>query len=110
MQILRALIPALKKGAKVVINDGTLPEPGTAGYVEEKAMRYVLPGRSGESLAYWVCDRTMDVMMQVTVNAREREVDDWAELFKEADERFKFLGAWKPEKSRMWFIEAEWDP
>jgi len=25
-------------------------------------------------------------MMQVTVNAREREVDDWAELFKEADE------------------------
>jgi len=92
VQILRALIPALKKGAKVVINDGTLPEPGTAGYVEEKAIR------------------TMDMMMQVLVNAREREVDGWAELFREADERFKFLGAWKPEKSRMWFIEAEWNP
>jgi len=92
VQILRALIPALKKGAKVVINDGTLPEPGTAGYVEERAIR------------------TMDMMMQVLVNAREREVDGWAELFREADERFKFLGAWKPEKSRMWFIEAEWNP
>jgi hypothetical protein len=39
IKILQALVPALKKGAKVVINDGTLPEPGTAGYVEEKSMR-----------------------------------------------------------------------
>ncbi|CZR69808.1 related to sterigmatocystin 7-O-methyltransferase precursor [Phialocephala subalpina] len=90
IKILQALIPALKKGARIVINDGTLPEPGAAGYVEEKSMR------------------TMDLFMQVTVNAREREVDDWAELFKQADKRFKFLKAWKPEKSRMWFIEAEW--
>jgi hypothetical protein len=52
----------------------------------------------------------MDMFMQVTVNAREREVDDWAELFKEADSRYKNLKAWKPEKSRMWFIEAEWNP
>lgn len=46
--------------------------------------------------------------MQVTVNAREREPDDWRELFRRADERFKFNGIWQPEKSRMWFIEAEW--
>lgn len=46
--------------------------------------------------------------MQVTVNAREREVDDWVELFTVADKRYKFLKAWKPGKSRMWFIEAEW--
>lgn len=39
VKILQALIPALKKGARIVINDGTLPEPGTAGYVEEKSMR-----------------------------------------------------------------------
>lgn len=90
VKILQALIPALKKGARVVINDGTLPEPGTAGILEEKSMR------------------TMDLFMQVTVNAREREVDDWAEMFQQADERFKFLKAWKPEKSRVWFIEAEW--
>lgn len=40
IKILQALIPALKKGTRIVINDGTLPEPGTAGYVEEKSMRY----------------------------------------------------------------------
>jgi len=39
IKILQALIPALKKGARIVINDGTLPEPGMAGYVEEKSMR-----------------------------------------------------------------------
>jgi hypothetical protein len=43
VKILQALTPALKKGARIVINDGVLPEPGTAGYVEEKSMRYVLP-------------------------------------------------------------------
>jgi hypothetical protein len=46
VKILQALTPALKKGARILINDGTLPEPGTAGYVEEKSMRYVplIPG------------------------------------------------------------------
>ncbi|KAL6837948.1 O-methyltransferase domain-containing protein [Trichoderma camerunense] len=90
LQILRALIPSLRKGAKVIINDGALPEPGTAGYIEEKTMR------------------TLDLFMQVTVNAREREPDDWRQLFARADDRFKFNDIWRPEKSRMWFIEAEW--
>jgi hypothetical protein len=90
VRILRALIPALKKGARIVINDGALPEPGTAGYIEERTMR------------------TMDLFMQVTVNAREREADDWTALFKEADGRYKVCKVWLPEGSRMSFIEAEW--
>jgi hypothetical protein len=55
-------------------------------------------------------NRTLDLFMLVTVNAREREVDDWGALFKEADPRFKFLGARLPPKSRLWIIEAEWNP
>ena len=90
MKILQALRPALKRGAKVVINDGALPEPLTAGYVEERSMR------------------TMDLFMQVTVNAREREADDWRGLFERADERYRFGGIWKVEGSGMWFVEAEW--
>lgn len=42
IQILRELIPALRKGARVVINDGTLPDPGTVGWAEEKSIRLVL--------------------------------------------------------------------
>lgn len=78
VRILQALRPALKTGAKVVINDGALPEPLTAGYVEERSMR------------------TMDLLLQVTVNAREREADDWRGLFAKADERYRFDRIWKP--------------
>ena len=46
VQILQALRPALKKGARIIINDGILPEPGTAGFVEEKSMRYVILHRN----------------------------------------------------------------
>ena len=90
VEILKALVPAMRNGSKVVINDGALPEPGTEGYVEERTMR------------------TLDIFMQVTVNAREREGDDWKELFTRADKRYKFSRMFKPEKARMWFIEAEW--
>jgi len=41
IQILRAAIPALKPGAKILINDGCLPVPGTGHWCEEKASRYV---------------------------------------------------------------------
>ena len=90
VKILQALVPALRKGSLIIINDGGLPEPGTAGYLEERAMR------------------TLDLFMQVTVNAREREADDWAALFAKADERYRMNRVWKPERSAMSFIEAEW--
>lgn len=48
--------------------------------------------------------------MLVTVNAREREVDDWEALFNKADSRYRFLRAYMPPKSRLWIIEAEWNP
>ena len=90
VQILQALVPALRKGSRVVINDGALPEPGTASYLEEKAMR------------------TIDLIVQITVNAREREADDWTSLFAKADARYKVNRIWKPERSVMAFVEAEW--
>lgn len=37
--ILRNLIPALKKGAMVVINDNCLPEPRTLGLWQEEKIR-----------------------------------------------------------------------
>jgi hypothetical protein len=90
IKILRALIPALRKGSRIIVNDGALPEPGTASYLEERTTR------------------TMDVFMQVTVNAREREGDDWRALFASADERFRVVRMWKPEGSALVFVEVEW--
>lgn len=90
IQILQALVPALRTGSRIIVNDGALPEPGTTGYIEERTMR------------------TLDLFMQITVNAREREPDDWRDLFKRADERYKVNKVWRPERSRMWFIDVEW--
>jgi len=42
IQILRALIPALKPGARVVINDNVLPEPGVLSLWQETRLRSVL--------------------------------------------------------------------
>lgn len=50
----------------------------------------------------------LDVGMQQLLNAQEREMHEWAELFRQADSRFRYLGARKPEGAIQWNIEAEW--
>jgi hypothetical protein len=52
----------------------------------------------------------MDLTMLELLNAKERDVDDWTELFAMADPRFKFLGATQPAGSRMSIMEAVWEP
>jgi hypothetical protein len=43
IKILQVLIPALKPGARVLINDGVLHELGSVGLLEDKRIRYVDP-------------------------------------------------------------------
>lgn len=50
IQILRNLIPALKDGARVVVNDNVLPEPGALSSWQEERQRYVLGGWKGSSI------------------------------------------------------------
>ncbi|TGO30458.1 hypothetical protein BPAE_0005g00540 [Botrytis paeoniae] len=91
IQILRNQIPALKKGARIVINDNVLPEPGT------------LPRWREERL------RSMDLTMLESQNSRERALEDWAKLFGDADPRFTFKGGKQPAGSNLWILEAFWD-
>ncbi|ROW16770.1 hypothetical protein VPNG_01622 [Cytospora leucostoma] len=42
IEILRAQIPALKPNARIIIQDGCLPEPGTVALWREKISRYAL--------------------------------------------------------------------
>ncbi|KAF7563540.1 hypothetical protein G7046_g599 [Stylonectria norvegica] len=91
IQILKALIPALRSGARVIINDMVLPEPGSVSAFEEKGVR------------------TIDVLMQTVCNSRERDVEDWKFVFRQADTRFKWKGAWKS-SGTPWFVEAIWEP
>ncbi|UKZ91600.1 uncharacterized protein TrAFT101_006575 [Trichoderma asperellum] len=91
INILRALIPGLKPGARIIINDIVLPDPGVVSRLEEKSIR------------------TMDVLMKAVCNSREREMDDWRSLFEQADKRYRWQGAWKT-SGKLWFIESTWEP
>jgi hypothetical protein len=92
VKFLKNLVPALKPGAKVLINEGCLPEPGTVSSWDDKLLR------------------CLDLCMMAMFTSKERTVEEWAGLFQAADTRFKFVGARKPESSLLWIIEAVWEP
>ena len=56
-----------------------------------------------------LCDSSSDLGMMFMLNAKEREYDDWAELFRGADERFRFLGVQHPPGAQEAIIEACWE-
>lgn len=91
VKILQKLIPALKNGAKIVINDSLVPGPGVLPLLAERNIR-----------AY-------DMLMMTLFNAREREEADWIQLLRDADPRFKFVEARKPEVGTMGVVLAVWD-
>lgn len=59
--------------------------------------------------SFFLRSRSMDLSMLELQNSRERELDDWAKRFEQADSRFKFLGGSKPEGANLWILEARWD-
>ncbi|KAI0548226.1 S-adenosyl-L-methionine-dependent methyltransferase [Xylaria curta] len=88
--ILRKLIPALRPGARIIIHERMLP--GLEGLSARDARRAI----------------DMDVGMQQLLNAQQREMQDWLNLFRRADPKFKFIGARQPPGAIRWIIEAEW--
>ena len=90
VRILRALRPALKPGAMVLVNDMCKPQPGTVGVGLNRNLRL------------------MDISMKAFNNARERDSDVWRALFEEADQRFRFLEVRAPRESNMAIVLAEW--
>lgn len=72
IKILRGLIPALKPGARVLINDHCMAEPGRMNAWDEGIMH------------------RMDLVMLTLLNAQERTEAEFKELFAAADEGFVF--------------------
>lgn len=90
VRILRALVPALQPGAKVMVSEAVLPGPGG------------LPTRM-EAVV-----RRFDLVMSSIQNARERELTDWEGLFRKADPRFRFQGVTCPPGSNHSLLVAIW--
>ncbi|THV54402.1 hypothetical protein BGAL_0027g00130 [Botrytis galanthina] len=53
--------------------------------------------------------RGSDFTMKSCLNGRERDADEWAQLFEKADSRFKFQGIAAVPSSRFSVIEAIWE-
>ncbi|EMR71355.1 putative hydroxyindole o- protein [Eutypa lata UCREL1] len=92
LKLLRALVPALKPGARVVVSDFVVPDSGTASRYKEGLVR------------------GFDLAMMELFNARERERRDWQRLFGEADSSFSFEGVKTVAGADLAFISATWQP
>jgi trans-aconitate methyltransferase len=92
--ILKNLIPALKPGARVVINDQVVSESGVLSKYAERSVR------------------SFDLAMKEALNAKERDLEDWTRLFEEADatqKRFQVVDVKRPENSFLQIIEVIWN-
>ncbi|RYO82876.1 hypothetical protein DL762_006397 [Monosporascus cannonballus] len=91
LRLLRAQIPALRPGARVLIQDVCMPEPGTVALWREQDLR------------------ASDVHMANLFNGQERTVKEWTALLAEADPRFVVKQVIEPKGSALGIIEAVWD-
>lgn len=92
VKILKNLIPALKPGARIIINDHCLLEAGQENPWDETVMR------------------RMDIVMLALLNAQERTETEFRGLFEAASKGFVFKGLTRPKGCRMSIIEAVWQP
>ncbi|PWY81695.1 putative O-methyltransferase [Aspergillus sclerotioniger CBS 115572] len=90
IRILKALIPALHKGARIIINDYIAPPPGVLSHLKEQRLR------------------EMDMCMLTLCNAYERESQDWKKVIEQADPRFKIAQMLVPNESEG-IIEIVWE-
>lgn len=88
VKILRALVPAMEKGSKVLVVDAVMPDLGTLANAVERDLRF------------------SDMTMLSCFNAGDREVGRYRDLLEEAG--LRFAGVTKPEGSRLSIIEGVW--
>ncbi|KAF2659031.1 S-adenosyl-L-methionine-dependent methyltransferase [Lophiostoma macrostomum CBS 122681] len=91
IKILRALVPALKKGARIVLMEHILPEPGTISAYQQ---RLVLG---------------FDMCMKELFNAKERTEKEWRALIRDTHDHLKVVDVYTPEGSQLGFIVTEWE-
>lgn len=106
IKILRALIPALKPGAKVVINDRVIPGRHQVHYLEEREARWVFELYE-LALGLTVC-RDSDMFMLSFQNAQERTEKDWRALITAADGRFEVTAVRRPVGYVLGVVEVTW--
>lgn len=89
--ILRALLPALRPGARVLVAETCMPEPGEVALWKEKD------------------HRVFDMTMAAAFNGKERTKKEWEALFLQADPRFVLEGVAEPKGSALALLTVVFD-
>ncbi|KAI5920332.1 S-adenosyl-L-methionine-dependent methyltransferase [Camillea tinctor] len=89
--ILRALVPALKCGAKIIIQETLMPEPGTVAMWKEKNLR------------------ATDLNMAAAFNSKERTVVEFRSLLEKSDPGFVLQQIIEPAGSALGMLEFVWE-
>jgi len=87
-QIVKAIVKAMAPSSRLLIMDMVLPKPGSGSRTHEAALRQ------------------KDLMMIGTFNAKEREVDEWSALLKNADPSLRICAITRPVGSELSVIEV----
>ncbi|KAI1370093.1 S-adenosyl-L-methionine-dependent methyltransferase [Hypoxylon crocopeplum] len=90
IMILRALIPVLRPGVKIIIQETLMPEPGSVPLWREKHLR------------------AEDLNMGAIFNSEERTVGQWKVLLEAADPRFVVNAVIEPQGSALGILEVLW--
>ncbi|CAG8212627.1 unnamed protein product [Penicillium salamii] len=83
VRILQQLVPALRRGSRIVIMDSVLPRPGSMAPTKERLLR------------------VRDLTMLQVFNSCERDLDDWTQVLNLADERLRLVDVVQPRGSVM---------
>lgn len=108
IQILQALVPALKPGARVLVQETLMPEPGTAALWKEKNIRYVRQISISCEIVLDVFSRATDLNMAAAFNGQERTVAELRSLLTRADPGFAFQTVIEPAGSALGILEFTW--
>ncbi|RAQ45531.1 O-methyltransferase [Aspergillus flavus] len=87
VRILSRLVQTLKPGARIIIVDIVLPDPGVVSASKEKLLR------------------VQDLIMQQVFNSMERYLENWMDIFRKVDERLEVKRIVEPPGSLMSLIE-----
>ncbi|KAJ5345345.1 hypothetical protein N7452_003349 [Penicillium brevicompactum] len=83
VRILQQLVPALRRGSRIVIMDSVLPRAGSMAPTKERLLR------------------VRDLTMLQVFNSCERDLDDWNQVLNLADQRLRVVDVTQPRGSVM---------
>ncbi|KAL9117696.1 MAG: hypothetical protein Q9187_005766 [Circinaria calcarea] len=91
IMILKNIVPALKHGAKIIMNEVCLPPPGILSYYKEQLLR------------------GYDLSMKQQLNSKEREGEEWAGLLQQVDPKLKLIAIKNSPQSLLSIIKTQWE-